>query len=226
MKKDAASQRSSLLSKLRKAERRLVSSPTVTRLRAVIFLRNQIRSLGMKRINKSLLWSKQKFYKFSNKPHRMLVNKLKPHPFHSFPYFLMQTNGTPTYCPLTIFGDYYHKLYNCLQTDFSCQFTQEKFYTFFFFDSLHLPKLSPDHLLSLSSVITPEELAGVVNLLTPKSPGPDGLPISYYNTYLLILSPHLISLYALLLKGTEPHPQFLHAHISVIPKPGKDLFPP
>lgn len=103
---------------------------------------------------------------------------------------------------------------------------KKNFTLFFFFDSLHLPKLSPDHLLSLSSVITPEELAGVVNLLTPKSPGPDGLPISYYNTYLLILSPHLISLYALLLKGTEPHPQFLHAHISVIPKPGKDLFPP
>lgn len=45
---------------------------------------------------------------------------------------------------------------------------------------------------------------------------------SYYKTFLPILSPHLISLFSSLFKGTLPHPQFLHAHISVIPKPGKD----
>lgn len=97
LKKDAALQRSSTLSKLCKAEKLLLSSPTVAGLRAVTSLRNQLRSLDMKKIDKSLLWSKQKFYEYSNKPHRMLVNKLKPCPFHSSPDFLRQPDGTPTF---------------------------------------------------------------------------------------------------------------------------------
>lgn len=62
----------------------------------------------------------------------------------------------------------------------------------------------------------------VKNLPTHKSPGPDGMPYTYHKTFLPILSPHLLSLLTSLLKGTIPHPQFLHAHITVILKPGKD----
>lgn len=134
----------------------------------------------------------------------------------------MQVDGTPTYCPLTmakVFGEFFHKLYNCLKTDPNYHFTQEKIDSFF--KSLHLPKLCPDHLPSLNSTVTPEDLAEVVKNL-PAHKSPYGLPYSYYKTFLLILSPHKISLLTLLLKGTSPHPQFFHAHISVIPKPGKD----
>lgn len=212
------------MSKLRSAEKSLLTSPTVVRLRTVVSLRNQLRSLTMSKIDKSLLWSKQKFYEYSNKPHKMLVNKLKPRPFQSFPDFLRQADGTPTYCPLTmsnLFEEFYQHLYNGLQTDPNYSFTKEKFDLFF--KCLQLPKLSPEHLTSLNSIVTPEELEEVVkHLPTQKFPGPDVLPYSYYKTFLPILSPHMISLFASLFKGTTPHPQFLHAHISVIPKPGKD----
>ncbi|PIO23371.1 hypothetical protein AB205_0126300, partial [Aquarana catesbeiana] len=96
----------------------------------------------MSRINKSLLWSKQKFYEYSNKPHKMLVNKLKPRPFQSSPEFPRQTDGTPTYCAFTmskLFGEFYQQLYNCLQSDANYSFTQEKFNLFF--EHLQLPKL-------------------------------------------------------------------------------------
>lgn len=90
----------------------------------------------------------------------------------------MQANGPPTYCPLTmskVIGEFYHKLYNCLNTDPNHLFTQEKFDSFF--ESLHMPKISSTHLASLNSTIPPEELAEVVkNLPTHKSPGQDGLP--------------------------------------------------
>lgn len=58
----------------------------------------------------------------------MLVNKLKPHPFHSYPEFLTQADGTPTHCPQTmskVFGDFYKKLYNCLNTDPKHLFSQD-----------------------------------------------------------------------------------------------------
>lgn len=101
-----------LLSKLGKAEKLLLSSPTVARLCMVTSLRNQLKSIDLNKVAKSLLWAKQKFYEYSNKPHRMLVNRLKPHPFHSCPDFLMQSNGSPTYCvpcPKS-----FQDLYNCL----------------------------------------------------------------------------------------------------------------
>lgn len=154
----------------------------------------------------------------------MLVKKLKPGPFLSSPEFFRQIDGAPTYWPLTmskVFGGFYHKLYNGLQMDPNYNFTQEKLDSFF--SSLHLPTLYSDHLSSLNSAITPEELAEVVkNLPTQKSPGLDFLPYSYYKTFLPILSPHLLSIFTSLLHGTVPHPQILHAHISVISKPGKD----
>lgn len=109
----------------------------VARLWTVTNLQNQLKSLDMKKVAKSLQWSKQKLYEYSNKPHRMLVNKMKSWPFHSSPDFLMQTNGSPTYCPSTmskVFREFYHGLYNYLKTDPNYQFTQANFDSFF--DSL------------------------------------------------------------------------------------------
>lgn len=84
-----------------------------------------------------------------------------------------------------VFGEFYHKRYNCLQTGPHYDFTQEKFDCFF--DALHLPKFSPDHLLTLNSEVSPKELADIVkNLSTQKFPGPDGLPYLYYKTFLPI----------------------------------------
>lgn len=154
----------------------------------------------------------------------MLVTKLITRPSLSIPDHIVQPESTPTYSPQTtsmVFGDFYNKLYNCLCSDPLTQFTQEKFNTFV--SSLKLPQMSPEQQSSLNSPITTEELADVVRLLpSHKAPGPDRLPYSYYKTFLPTLSPHMLNLFSSLLKGTLPHSQFLHAHITVIPKPGKD----
>lgn len=143
LKRGTALQWSSLLSKLCKAEKLLLSSPTVARLRTITSLLNQLKFLDMNKVAKSLLWAKQKFYEYSNKPDRMLVNRLKPHPFYSFPDLLMQPNGSPTYYSHTMakpFGDFYHHLHNCLNSDPKYHFSQTKFDSFF--ASLHLPHLA------------------------------------------------------------------------------------
>lgn len=67
-----------------------------------------------------MLWARQHFYEFANKPHKMLVNKLKSHPFLSIPDNLTQPDGIPTYCPKAmskVFSDFYNQLYNCLNSD-------------------------------------------------------------------------------------------------------------
>lgn len=76
---------------------------------------------------------------------------------------------------------------------------------------------------ALNAPINEEELTSTVKTLpSHKSPGPDGLPYSYYKTFLPILSTHLVSLYNSLLQGKPPHQKFLHSYITVIPKPDKD----
>lgn len=154
----------------------------------------------------------------------MLVNKLNPRPSLSIPDHIVQHDGTPTYSPQTmskVFGDFYNKLYNCLCSDPLTQFTQEKLDTFV--SSLQLPQIYPEQQSSLNSPITAEELADVIKLLpSHKAPSPDGLPYSYYKTFFPTLALHMLNLFSSLLKGTLPHSQFLHAHIIVIPKPGKD----
>lgn len=82
----------------------------------------------------NLIWTKQIFYEYYNKPHRMLVNRLKPRPFHSSPDFLMQTNGSPTYCPHTmskVFGKFYQGLFNRFKSEPNYNFSQTKFDPFF-----------------------------------------------------------------------------------------------
>lgn len=220
-KRDSLQQKSELLTQLRSAEMHLLRSPTIARVREVVSVRNRIKSLDMSTISKSMLWSR--FFEYANKPHRMLVHKLKPRPYLSIPDHLVQPDGTPTYCPQSmykVFGEFYNKLYNCLSSDPMTQFTQEKFDSFI--SSLQLPQLSPDQRSSLNAPITAEELADVIKLLpSHKTPAPDGLPYSYYKAFLPTLSPHMLNLFASLLKGTLPHPQFLHAHITVILKPNK-----
>lgn len=116
------------MTKLRYTEQALVLSPTVARLRAVTSLRNQLKSQAMTGIAKSLLWAKQKFFEYYNKPHRMLVSRLTPCPFNSFPDFLIQPDGMSTDCPQNItkvFGEFYTKLYNCFTPTHHPPFKQE-----------------------------------------------------------------------------------------------------
>lgn len=188
----------------------LLRLPTVGRLCTVIAIRNGIRSVDTNKISKSLLWSKQKFQEYADKPHRMLVHRLKPRPFLSIPDHVVQSDGSPTYCPQTmsgVFGEYYNKLYNCLNKDSQAQFSKDRLDSSLSF--VHLPKLSVDQRSSLNQHL-------------PTYKAPDGLPYSYYRTFLPTLILHLLSLYSSLLKGNIPHFSFLHAFVTVILKLGKD----
>lgn len=89
--------------------------------------------------------------------------------------------------------------------------------------SLNLPKISPEQSSMLNAPITSEEITEVIKSLpSHKSPGPDGLPYIYYKTFSPILTSYPMSLFSSLLKGTIPHSQFLHAFITLFPKPDKD----
>lgn len=75
----------------------------------------------------------------------------------------------------------------------------------------------------LASPFSPSELLEVIrNSPKGKSPGPDGLPISYYSTFHDTLIPHLIPLFNLTLTNVPLSNDMTKAHIVLIPKEGKD----
>lgn len=87
-----------------------------------------------------------------------------------------------------------------------------------------LPVLSADTQRELETQISLEELSAALNTLKVDSaPGPDGFTVHYYMKFFLVLGPHMVSLLNGLRSTTSLHCDTLKAHISLIPKEGKDL---
>lgn len=72
------------------------------------------------------------------------------------------------------------------------------------------------------SITTLEWVAATKNVKPGKSPGPDSLPAVYYKTFSDILSAPFLKAFNPLSAETPLSSGLLEAHISVIPKEGKD----
>ena len=72
--------------------------------------------------------------------------------------------------------------------------------------------------------ITSTEIETVIkNLLTNKSPGPDGFTGKFYETFREELTPTLLKLFQNIAEGGTLPNSFYEATITLIPKPDKDV---
>lgn len=86
-----------------------------------------------------------------------------------------------------------------------------------------LPRLSDHILQALEAPITSDQLTNVLQLSPMgKSPGPDGLPASYYKSLSAPWSMHFLRAYNSIGEGSLFTKDTLRAHITLIPKEGKD----
>lgn len=68
-----------------------------------------------------------------------------------------------------------------------------------------------------------EEFQRAVGGMKPnKALGPDGFTLQYYQSLLILLGPYMVKLFNALSEGMHPPRDTLRAHISLIPKDGKD----
>lgn len=86
-----------------------------------------------------------------------------------------------------------------------------------------LPPLTADDIAQLEKHIEASEIQNAIkDLKKGKSPGPDGFSAIYYQTFTDILTSPLTNALNSLSKQRTIPPDFLAAHITVLPKPGKD----
>lgn len=116
------------------------------------------------------------------------------------------------------FQKFYEKLYT---STIPCKEKQKE--QDLFFSKIDMPKLLPEQVERLESLVTENEIRKAVSLMkTGKSPGYDGPSAEYYKEYIDILAPVLQKVYQEAFELGQIPPTFNEALISLIPKKDKD----
>lgn len=166
------------------------------------------------------------FYEFGNKSGKLLARALQvkkaAHTIHKI--------TTPTGDTLVTTDDisdhfvqYFSKLYN-LPTTLPPAATSDRMTAITDFLAQYCPSpLSSDESSDLDLPLSGEEILTALKQMKPgKSPGPDGLTVSYYKSFPGTLVPHLTKAFNNLSPTSNTMRDILEAHVTLIPKQGKD----
>lgn len=163
-------------------------------------------------------------HEWGNKPGRLLARSLQQKKSAAFIAKIKTTADTLVHeTPAIVkeFLSFYQYLYH-VQHTIADQDTRTKLIQDYLAHA-NLPKLPSDALTALEGEFTNSEMCVALKAMANgKAPGPDGLTVAYYRSFADVLLPRLTCYANTISTGGALRPETLHAHIIVLPKPGKD----
>ena len=218
LKKQEKSQIQNLTAHLKELEAEQQRQPKPSRRREIIKIRAEINNIESKKTVEQINETKSWFFEKINKIDKPLARLLKKKREMTQIDKIMNENGIITTNPSeiqTIIREYYEKLYANKLDNLE---EMDKF-----LNTHTLPKLNQEEIESLNRPITSEEIESVIkNLPTNKSPGPDGFPGEFYQTFKAEIIPILLKLFQEIEREGKLPDSFYEASITLIPKPDRD----
>ncbi|KAM4012535.1 LOW QUALITY PROTEIN: uncharacterized protein ACNLHF_004788 [Anomaloglossus baeobatrachus] len=226
IKKLKVIQTQELLDRIHRLETMHKRNQTTETLAELTRCREELRTLLNEKYLRYCNHYKRFLYQHSDKCGRPLSRLLHPRNNTTFIPCLKRRGGGEVSNPTEILEElrvFYSDLYNIQRkfTDLESQ-TRTKRIEEYMTDTA-LPILENDDVQQLEVRFTEEEVGTVIkNTPAGKSPGPDGFSPAFYKIFQELLTPFLTKVFNAISETTPFAAQSLEAHITVLPKPGKD----